>query len=822
MSRGSPLHELHPHPSGVCTEAPIRLTLTVSCRHVHCPAMNVFLAVVGRRDSTADNGTTLTDDVALFDPGVWTRTEASEMACRNVSASYVAQQVHRHAALTHLAESTQEGVVCFRYGPRPPPHLDSFLFHKSSRCAAPGKNSSTPAEATPPVGTPRPHISSWLSSVVSTSVVPPPAHRERSTAADSSGSAIAYDSLLALWLRERLSATDTHVAVTALLLFVEGTTIDMVTGSKVHTHLSVGSGTQRQLHTDKDAMEFLHACESTMHDSAAEFPRFPYHVCIRVRDGTPGDPRGRNTVTFLDLAPAAPESAGIYDDVHLREQLALFSLQLGDEAATATSHACSRRRTAAGEQWLGFLESLQLSRAGVVGILYLECEESHDLFHNLHVEESSRDPFSLASALRQRAHSEAAHDGVLYPALQKPSHEEKCATARYVKPPTRNATTVASAPDFSVMRCFSIGQQRQHIQTLPYLTCSTAARRSAGKHRTSLCTAPRRGRSADRLGHLQREEHHARLALSRAEQQARKLAEVRWLLCTRSSCKSIDTVRQSLLHVARVSPPEQARKHSVRSGSSVSSLNEAELATAISRSLTTAARRSSSASPVHTPESPSHDVTVQEKMTGLVRHTSPPRVAPSSFFSTRRTTSSTLFHETGSPLKNQDLQARPTSLHAAVHIYSAADAERNRLRARASLSGATDFPFSRTYNSVRRLSAVETAVLARAQTSSQRSLHSRSMRKGEVERLYPLVHAFHVEMNEQDALMAEELMMRSCIEHKERNCRKKLSVCRAKLVRAPSFFSEPETGMMQQREPQVPFNCQLYAAQPPSLRLFFQ
>ncbi|CAC9447194.1 hypothetical protein, unknown function [Leishmania infantum JPCM5] len=790
--------------------------------------MKLFLTVVRRHNSTSSSDATPTDDVALFDPGVWSRTTTSEMARRNVSASYVAQQVYRHAALTQLAKAALEGAVCFRYGPRPPTHLDSFLFHKRSRLTEHGRSGTLPAAAAaPPVCTSSPLISSSCSSFsVSMTATSPRTGQKRSTAAGASGSATEYDSLLALWLRELLSGTGISVTVTALLLFVDGTAIDMATGSEVHKPLNVGSGTARQLRTHEDAMAFLHACESTIRHSAAEFPRCPYHVCVAVLVGAHGGSHRRNTVTFLDVAAAAPESAGAEEEVRLREQVALFGRQLGAEAATATPHACQRTRKAEDEQWLSLLQSCQLSRASLVGLVYIACEAGHDSFGHFRVEENGCDPFTLVSVLRQRALLEAVNNDVLHLQLRKPSHAQKRANARSVKLPTGDATTTSRAPDSPPKGRPSRGRQRpqQHRSRLPYLTRGSVPPRRAQEHSIVFCGFPRCSRSVDPLARIGREERHARVALSSAEQRARKLAELRWILRAHPPGKSIDAMLRRLAHnVNRVSRPEQQHPHSVPPRFSPPPLNEAQLATAINRSSTTATRWSSFTSPMRTPESTSPGGTVRKRVAASMLPTSPSCPALASPYFTRRITTPLFFREAGSPPQNQDdPRAHSVSSRAAVRGHTAAGLERRRLNSGASFSLATGSPNTHTYTSARRLSAIETALLARAHSSNQRSLPSHSPRMGEVERLYPLVHAFHVEMCEQDTLMAEELMMRSRIEHKEKNCRKTLSFARAESVRRPSVLWPSETGTQPQREPQVPHSPRWRPAKPRPLRIFFQ
>ncbi|KAI5690063.1 hypothetical protein MNV84_00778 [Leishmania braziliensis] len=754
--------------------------------------MRLFLTTMECLNSTASGDATLTNNVALFNPGVWSRAGASAMALRNVSASCVAQQVYQRAVLPQLAQATQAHTVCFRCGPRPPPHLDGFLFHKSH---------APPAAAVLPVRTPSPLISlSSSASSVHMSVAAPPTAQKQTTDSCASDRATAYDSLLALWLRELLSGTDRLVTATALLLFVEGTAIDMAGGNKVHTPLKMDSGTARQLRTCEDATEFLHMCESTLRRSTTEFPRCPYHICIAVLVGAHGDPSEGSTVIFLDVASASPESVGAYQQVRLREQITLFGRQLGVEATTARPLTSPLTRSAADQRWLGLLQSCQLSRASLVGLVYVVYDASHDLFDRSGVEEDGCDSFTLASVLHQNALSEAVRNDVLHPPLS-PTQE------RATAPPVRHTTTPFRVPDASPKAQSRKGRQQQHGKRLPPLKCGAAPRapmRQADEPHVVLGVVSHRGRFADRLWRIKKEERHARLALSSAEQRARELAEMRWVLSAHPPGKSINAMPMRLAHnVVLVSRPEPQQPYS----------------TPPFRLPTTAMRRSPSTI-MHTPESTSLDCTVRRTGPILTQQASPSRTASAKPLTTWRIVPLSRCGTTGTvPQHRGNRQAHSASLRAVVHRHSISDLERRCLSASTPISPSPDFPHVRTCASARQLSAVEVALLARARLASQRGAPSNSLPRGKTERLYPLVHAFHMEMNEQDALMAEELMMRSRLEHKEKNCRKALSGAHVKSVHRGFAPWLSETGA---HPPQASLSTRARSALPCPSRIFFQ
>lgn len=76
-----------------------------------------------------------------------------------------------------------------------------------------------------------------------------------------------------------------------------------------------------------------------------------------------------------------------------------------------------------------------------------------------------------------------------------------------------------------------------------------------------------------------------------------------------------------------------------------------------------------------------------------------------------------------------------------------------------------------------------------------------------------------MEMNEQDALMAEELMMRSRLEHKEKNCRKALSGAHVKSVHRGFAPWLSKAGA---HPPQAPLSTRARSALPCPSRIFFQ
>ncbi|KAG5507526.1 hypothetical protein JIQ42_07824 [Leishmania sp. Namibia] len=777
--------------------------------------MKLFLTAVDRLSSSAGGDSTLTDRVLLFDPGAWSCAGASEMALANVSASFVARQVYQRVVPPQLSHAAVEGAVYFRYGPRPSPRQDSFLFHKRCLFTGHGSSGASPAAAVPPAcaSASLVHPLSSSSSSLDMAAASPPIEQKRAFAAGASDSAIEYDSLLALWLKKLLSDTDSSVIVTALLLFVEGAAIDMVTGSEVCTPFKAESGTARRLRTHQDAAAFLRACESTVHHSAAEVPRCPYHICIAVLVGPPHrDPGKASSITFLDVASTAPESADASAQVRLREQTSIFAQLLGVEATKATPLTSLLKRSPANQRWLGLLQSCELSRAHLVGLFNVACEASHDPFHHSDTEEDGVEPFALASALRQRALSEAASNGALPPEPPRPSHTQSRAAAPYVSPSTGNAIAPSLAPD-SPLEAHSSGGQRQRSTKLPPLRRGTetprgAAVLSAQVRHAAFSVVPHRGRSFDPLGRIEREQHRSRLVLSSAERRARELAEMRWILHTLPPGKSIRTVMRWLAHnVTQASRPEQQQQEQLLAlpRHPPPPLNGALFAAVIRQLSTTATRQKPFTTPTHTPQL-----------------TFPSRATSADPFLARYNASPSFCGAADSPSQNQGAQqAHFASSHAVVHRDTIAKLGWRYPNHSTPFSPAKGPPQGRKCTSARRFSAVEAALLARVQSARPRDFPRDSPHKGRVKRLYPLVRAFHVFMNEQDALMAEELMKRSHVEHRERNCRKALSGAHAEAVQKAFASWQSEAGA-QQHQPRAPVTTRVRSARPRPSRIFFQ
>ncbi|KAG5487341.1 hypothetical protein LSCM4_07831 [Leishmania orientalis] len=781
--------------------------------------MKLFLTAVDRLSSSAGGDSTLTDRVLLFDPGAWSCAGASEMALANVSASSVARQVYQHVVPPQLPHAAVEGAVYFRYGPRPSPPLDSFLFHKRCLFTGHGSSGASPAAAAPPACSSASLVLplSTSSSSLDMSAASPPIEQQRALAAGASDSAIEYDSLLALWLKKLLSGTDSSVIVTALLLFVEGVAIDMVTGSEVCTPFKADSGTARRLRTDQDAAAFLRACESTVYHSAAEVPRCPYHICIAVLvDPSHRDPGKASYTTFLDVASTAPESADASAQVRLREQTSIFAQLLGVKATNTTPLTSLLKRSPANQQWLGLLQSCELSRAHLVGLFNVACGASHDPFHHSDMEEDGVEPFALASALRQRALSEAASNGALPPEPPRPSHAQSRAAAPRVGPTTGNAIAPSLAPDSPPEAHFS-GGQRQHSTRFPPLRRDTETPRGAAvmsaqvrraeRRHAAFGVVPHRGRSLDLLGRIEREQHRSRLVLSSAERRARELAEMRWILHARPPGKSIRTVMRWLAHnVTHASRPEEQQGQLLAlPRHPPPPLNGALFAAAIRQLSTTATRQKPFTTPTHTPQL-----------------TFPSRAASADPFSARYNASPSFCAAAGSPSKNQGAQeAHFASSHAVVHRHTIAKLGRRCPSHSTPFSPAKDPPQGRKCTSARRFSAVEAALLTRVQSARPCDFPRDSPHKGRVERLYPLVRAFHIVVKEQDALMAEELMTRSHVEYRERNCRKALSGVHAEAVKRAFASWQSEAGA-QQHQPRAPVTIRVRSAQPRPSRIFFQ
>ncbi|KAG5485972.1 hypothetical protein CUR178_07566 [Leishmania enriettii] len=783
--------------------------------------MKLFLTAVDRLSSSAGGDSALTDRVLLFDPGAWSCAGASEMALANVSASSVARQVYQRVVPPQLPHAAVEGAVYFRYGPRPSPPLDSFLFHKRCLFAGHGSSGASPAAAALPACASASLVLplSSSSSSLDIAAASPPIEQQRALTAGASDSAIEYDSLLALWLKKLLSDTDSSVIVTALLLFVEGAAIDMVTGSEMCTPFKADSGTARRLRTHQDAAAFLRACECTVHHSAAKVPRCPYHICIAVLVGPPhSDPGKASSTTFLDVASTAPESADANAQVRLREQTSIFAQLLGVEATEATPLTSLLKRSPANQRWLDLLQSCELSRAHLVGLFNVACGASHDPFHHSDTKEDGVEPFALASALRQRALSEAASNGVLRPEPPRPSHAQSRAAPPRVSPTTGNAIAPSLAPD-SPLEAHSSGGQQQRSTRLPPLRRGTETPRGAAvlgaqvrraeRRHAAFGVVPHRDRFLDLLGRIEREQHRSRLVLSSAERRARELAEMRWIVHARPPGKSIRTVMRWLAHnVTHASRPEEQQEQLLalpRHPPPPPPLNAALFAAAIRQLSTTATRQKPFITPTHTPQL-----------------TFPSSATLADSFSARYNASPSFCAAAGSPSQNQSAQqAHFASLHAVVHRHTIAKQGRRCPSHSTPFSPAKDPTQGRKCVSARRFSAVEAALLARMQSARPRHFPRDSPHKGRAERLYPLVRAYHVVMNEQDALMAEELMARSHVEYRERNCRKALSGAHAEGVKRAFASWQSEAGA-QQHQPRAPVTIRVRSAQPRPSRIFFQ
>lgn len=272
--------------------------------------MRLFLTVISDTPARAlqnssDATASSPDTVALFDDGVWTRSGPSHDAVAQVSATFVAQEIHRQAALTELVYSTKEDVVCFRYGPRPPPQLDLVFFHRrrSSLPDARQKSSSTrlvtsveSAGMSSPLITPSTSHSSERfarslpSSSLAKSVEQNALPLIPGSAVTTSGSNAVYASVFSLWLLEIIAVKRQHVTVSGCLLSVHGTAVDLSTGHDIHAPLTVHTGAPRTLRCPEDVHAYLAQCEVTIKEvTSRRTPPVPFHMWVTVRVGSTSD-----------------------------------------------------------------------------------------------------------------------------------------------------------------------------------------------------------------------------------------------------------------------------------------------------------------------------------------------------------------------------------------------------------------------------------------------------------------------------------------------------------------------------------------------------
>ncbi|KAK7201412.1 hypothetical protein NESM_000203700 [Novymonas esmeraldas] len=752
--------------------------------------MKLFLAAVQRTTADAVADVARMDDVALFDCGVWSSAGPSEAAVRHVTASDVAWQVYSQAALTQLADSAHgEPVVCFRYGPRPPPQLDIFLFHRRPRRDVPAADGPVPAPPAPPhtsvSSTSLPFAARSRSSSSSSSnsigtgsspaaipLLPPPPHKRTTAPGAGVDGDLMYDSVLALWLSELLGGDANRVVtVAALCLSADGVAVDLLGKDAAYTTVSVHSGATVRLSSNADAVAVLSTCEAALQRRAAEALRCPHHVCITVRVGVEGATGPTSTVTFLDVACAAADTVSVPVQVRLREQLATFHHLLRAESSPSASLARPLAHCAADLPWLRLLQSCRLSSAPLVGLLHVTHRAGSATFEDVDVAEDGCDPLLLADALRHRAVAEAVDSGTMgAPSLvSHPTRPVRRSSAQPLPrlapdPPTHRRTSASGAPPY---RRTSAGGAPPH-------------RRGGGRQRRPMAFSVHRSRSAAvrRLGRLAAEEHHTRRTLERAEQRARELTEMRWMLCARPPGKSIGAAVRRIAHGAGAqrSPATQQRQRRPPHRSPPPPREDHLTTTRVSSSSDSSATQHFGAATW----SPSSAV---------------PAMLPQ--------LASTPIAASGSAARPLDdvraASLQPRCASARVHRDSPhADTQRRPSRRR-SLSPMGDSPYAHTYSSPRRYSALEVALLARAQSASLRASPAESPGAGEVERLYPLIHAFHAEVNRQDALMAEELMMRSHIEHREMNRRKALRAARATAAAAAAAAATPSASPVMKR-----------------------
>ncbi|KAG5511250.1 hypothetical protein JKF63_07192 [Porcisia hertigi] len=746
--------------------------------------MTLTLTAVVCPNYTESGDVALTDGVNLLDLHMWSHAEPLETSITNISASDVAKELYLRASQTQLTQTAQKNTLCFRYGPRPPDHLNSFLFHERG-CCTECKGSNAPPVAEVPLGCTLPSLILPSSSSVD-------------LLADVSGQTNAHDSLFALWLWELLSEPNNTVTVTALLLFVEGTTVDLLTGSELHTPFKVDIGTVKQLRNHEDALAFLHACEARIRHSAATCPRCPYHVCITVYVGTDGDRDGKSAVTFLDVASTALESEDANAQVRLQQQLTLFARQLGIEAATTTTPSpTSLTLNAADQRWLDLLQSRQLSRARLLGLVCVGCEAWQGFFRCAGVHGDGHDRLTLARALCQRELSGTANKSPLHPQLPQPPPTQERATPQRAKP-ANTAPWIVPDPlpnlQLSGRRSQQNDEKSSHLKHIASVRFGSDALEASAHHSDKWHVVSGAATHRDRFGrllkHIECEEHHARLVLSGAEQRARRLAEIRWVLRARPPGKCIEAVLRWLEnHVDRKSRPEPLLlDYSASSCHSRPRLGTTQPLLSINRPPARTAQRLPT---LALPALPSH------RPSEAHLHSS-------------RIESQLLCCTTGStPKRRGGPQAHSASPRAGAQTYTVVG-----LKRRYQAPHLTNMDLT----PVRRRSATEVALLVRQRAVDRMSSPPHSPRKGEIMRLYPLVQAFHIKITEQDTMMAEELMMRSRIEHREKNRRQALSAASAASLQRSLALWPSESRAEQLSIPRPIRRC---SVQPPSRRIFF-
>lgn len=821
------------------------LARAFSCRSAE---MRLFLTVIPHSSLRAAQDSSSPDTITIFDDGVWTRSEPSSDAFTQVSATFVAQEVQRQAALTEVLRRSKEDVVCFRCGPRPPPQLDFMLFHKQDLLSL-GLQTKTSSV--------RQQTSAESAGVSSTLATPTislsSTHSERSLPSSSSAkseqrdklsftSASMYDSFLSRWLLEVVTVQKLQATLSGCLFFVDGTAADLNTQQNVRAPLSTRTGTTRVLRTADDVHTYLTHCERAVLElTKRRTSPTPYHMWVTVRVGaspcvTAAAPAADDVsaVTFLDLACPADYTGMLRGGARtrLREQLRLFGRQLSTASSEATQlpglpNANSPTAPTADRRWLGFLQSCQLSRVEMIGVFCLAQKTGRNPF-DVSPKENGCDLLALSAELRQRALVDAVNNGALHP--QHPSTRDRLRRLKLQRKEKKTKSTQLITPTSPKRRSISteavsrsVPQIEPVIESMPQLpslkhvpspvllrnvkSAQSPGSRSPTKSNNSRNNVANTARLTDLFASLDAEEDMARGTLIESEARARDLVWMRWVLRAHPPNTSvIDVARQLSSAVSRLQR-QKVRSAPLRQPPPLIQADLAATARAPSSS------RHSNHSSNKTPSS----------STASKLHVAVPALTPHSCGMVHMALP--LITPTASPSHVVSSVTSPSYRHSAATSVMTRHALRSEVLDdaggrphRDGIASAAESPqvsptLSATGRRRRRYSALEVALLKRAHSATQRSSPAASQQNGgEVELLYPLVRSFHAEVTAQDAVMAAELMARSTIELRELNRRRTLESLAAEQQATATATSPTNVRMPNGRQ---------YSASPKASRVFF-
>ncbi|KPI85374.1 hypothetical protein ABL78_5555 [Leptomonas seymouri] len=756
--------------------------------------MKLFLTVIPRTSAAAAQDNSSPGPILLFDDGVWTSSGPSRDAVAQVSATFVAQEMHRQAPPTELMPAAKGGVACFRYGPRPSPPYDAVFFHKSRSVSSVLPRLPSTQDASAAELDETPHSLTTLSRLRSsyqpwqslpTYAAARAAMPEASTPTFSSATAPVYESFLSLWLLDLIEKMMQQVAVTGYLFYVDGIAVDLGTRKEIHASLRADSGAVRVLRSAADVHAYLAQCEQAVDElTSRRSPRVPYHLMITVRvspsDADAAPTEELPTVVFLDLASPIGATGGSDAPTevmsHLREQLRLFDRQLGASMSSSARNlpALLKTNSNADHRWLGFLQSCQLARAEKIGIFSLTQQEGGDAF-SVSADEMGCDPFVLSAVLRQRALEEAVNSGVL-----PPHHSTGRSRLRRMKDTMEVAerdviSSLDSAPSkFFVPTSQRAGSISESSMPLQFLVAVPLYSRNGKGTQGGGEPSPGKPRSgaetpvcaAGLLAFLVTAECMARGALINSESHARDLISVRWALWAPPSSTPVTNVAMRVLKAMnrlkqqRVSSAPQKRPPPLMQVhlSATGHLPTLSSKTPLSRS---------SFSQLYSPEA------------ALGRL--PPFTSTQS---SRQTTPSTKTPSSRRSVANSATARHPLRRGLLVEAEGKSRVSSTAVSPKSSRSQTPQ------KNGKRRYSTLEVALLERARSGSHRSSPCLSPPKGGgVELLYPLVRSFHAELTLQDNIMAEEMMARSKIELREMRRRRVLESfsdkCKSPAASAP-------------------------------------